>query len=804
MLLAFGEADPAIREPAVAEVNKMWKIDSVGFARKLLVVIKEGSKVPHRAYCMALIHATTVFKKTTNVAKTRDETHAYHLIDEALSKDYIDTAFPLFTAQDQLVSEFATTLVAHVAMYLMARDESIPVLPMICQKLVEPPFMLPCAKCLECVLNETFVDQSVQAEAMKMTLQLMGQQIPMNVKAQLIKVAGALIPALPELLCTPEDNTNFVNAMLGLTGVAELKLAAYDFWESLTLSAQVELFVYAPRFAEVSCADLVVEGQNEDVLKKIFSVWKYLCSYIYQNQAEALRPMVMGVIPHMLPICIKYAEMIDTDELDEEDQDTVFLDARETIESFAMLATDVCLPVLLNYAQQFLGSSNAHQREVATYVFHVVVSCAPVQEELTEQWAGLLKQSVAVAIGKLSDAAPRIVMLALKVTGMLADNYPTLHDFASIVPQLLPFLDTPLGVASWQSVKDVIALITDNNVLGQVCDALLEKGTSVSLRCLYGVLEKTRQRAIAGALMTKAVALADIIATEEKDGTKLEDVLDVLDMMVCLVGEEAIGAYDHLFKFAYNCLTELDSPRALVLMENLVGFLSNPTYTMPTMNQVLLKLADNESTLMRKAAVAGIRELTKPGVRLGIQQQFGDCLQKLLGIFEDQSIDLELRIDCLDAMNALHEAFPTNMQSFYGRLIPMYKTVIVAIPQIAGEVASLATEATQYVLGAIHLMIAVVFEYPREVESAKTSLIQMALSTINEAIGLQEMSAGCMISLIDVLKALLHYNKDMTLEFMASNPDLVELIKEAATHDNPVITEEAGKLLVAISGAHPK
>ena len=792
LLLAFGEADEAVRVPACNALNKMWKVNPMEFARRLLIVIKEGAKVPLRAFCMAMVHATTVFKKATNIARTNDATLACDLIDAPLANEYIDVTFPLFTTGDT-ITNLATSLFAHVTIYIMERDKSVPVLPMICQKLQEPNLMLPCAKCLECLFSEAYIDQSIQAEVMKITVQLMGQELTLETKAQLIKVVAALIPALPDLLHTPEDNSNFLGAMLQLTTVPELKASTYDFWEKLALSEHIELFAFCPRFAEVSFADMTATDRDDDILKKIFLIWQHLSDFGFDEESDAIKEMVMRSVPEMLPVFINFAEMVDTDELDQEDSDALFLEARFALSSFAFGATDACLPVLMSYAEQFLNSSEVNRREMATYVFQILTQRAPPQEEMTEQWANILKQTVPVAIAKLSDPSPRIVLLAVNLIGLLAKNYPSLHDFPSLAPQLLPVLDTPLGPGAYSSVASVICLVSDPNALGQVCNALLEKGTGVTLKCLCDVLDSTRQAAIAGALMTKAIAMAEIIA-EEGDLNKIEDILDVLHMMVVLVGREAIGAYDHLFRFALQCLTQMDSPRALVLLESLAVCLSNPTYTLPAINQILTKLADSESTLMRKAAVAGVRELA----RLGIQDQFGDCLHKLLGIFDDQSVELELRIDCLDAINALHEAYPQSMQSFYNRLIPMYKTVIVGIPQIAAQDDSVATEACEYTLGAIHLMIAVVFDYPRDVAAAKANLIEMAISAIKEAVGLRDMSAGCMISVIDVCKALLQHYQEQALSFIRGSPDLVELLKAACQQGNPVITEESRKILALL------
>jgi len=461
------------------------------------------------------------------------------------------------------------------------------------------------------------------------------------------------------------------------------------------------------------------------------------------------------------------------------------------VTAFAEGASGASAPVLLEYARQFLNSESAARREVAVFCCLAVLAGAPGCDAVDEAWAGLLGHAADVALAKLGDGAVRVVALAVELIGVLAGEYPTLRDFAGLVPPMIQLLDTVLADTASGTLSRILGRLPDEAAARDICSGLLERMSPPALRCVQYCIEKTKSLLVAGSLLTKAVAVAEIMASDQGLVASIDDILHAVDTMVVIVGTHAVGAYDGLFRFAYGCLGHFGSPRALCVMEKISGYLRNPAHFLSTLNQALGRLTDTNSFAMREAAVATVSGLA----RLGIEDQFGDCPGKLLAIVEDQCVEPELRIACLDAINAMHSTGPERMQPYYGRLVPMYKGLIASIPEIAREDDENGAATVAYVLEALKLMMLVVF--PSTCGPAKAGLIEMVLETVVLTMSLSEtidrVDEHCVVNLVDVIKVLLQHNAAETQAFMARTEGLMDFLGEAS-RTFQVVAEEVERM----------
>jgi hypothetical protein len=464
----------------------------------------------------------------------------------------------------------------------------------------------------------------------------------------------------------------------------------------------------------------------------------------------------------------------------------VYLSARRALLSAVLAVFDLVVPILADYFNSFFQNAeavvNAIEVEVVLNCFYSVAYGIVHLERETESDLQMVREAFRFISNCLNFESIRVVSYAIQYLEFFACNLSQSFDFRQhIEPLMIHFRDS-LSASASSCIAEILSRAYIS-LISQVFLALFEFETYDSIHCIFSVLSMVRSADLIAPFFERTIHLATRFANEDqKESTmKLDCILELLDLMIAVIGKEASAFLNDLFSFLRDCFLRFHCYFALRSMCSIASLTKNQLFVQATLTQLIPAISEDSPFDQQTIAVGCIDILAD----CDIQAQFHVIMAALLSLIHSTDAD-SVKIDCLEAINALHFHWPTLTNPYYGRLLPLLETGLGNIGTAYED--SEETRLMTAILTAIKLML--MSGQGREVVEG------LAIKAINLALEMKGWTTAAMFELCSVLNLMIKQRGQKMRDWIRGNADLMQILTDEEWLEHA--GEEVGKLIAII------
>ncbi|KAH0793293.1 hypothetical protein GPJ56_002851 [Histomonas meleagridis] len=774
--------DNEILKQANSQIEMLKNKSPFEFVQVLFLILQNSTKFPPQSVMMSLILARVSFLDATKIKKLNDPTKSYLLIPPEFANEFGNFVNMLLSNQDPNVIQHASNLFGQIAIYLLQFNPMDPIVSLICQNIASAQNKLAYCKALLYVVQDFELESQYQVHVFNIVQSvLLSNNSDDNIKSILLQILSQLVSILSTVLLNQEQCRQYVTAIYSLSASEALKSSVYDYFGSITLEAP-ELLGYILEIFVQSIKDLV-STQDEFVMYNIFYMWEKLADYSYTE--GLFQNELANLLPQIMPIFLKFAESIpNPTELDSyEEQCAPHIDSRNCIQSFIFPFHEILIPILFQYVNANISSTEPQKREVSLFC----LSTSYIIKENRNLFS-FVDQCLIFIRNGFQDTI-RIVKESLELLKNIISYAPDEKDYSPFIPVLMQLINTPLK----PTVLDVFESYLEIEQLGGnipiIFQTLLAQQDAASIDCARKFLQKVSTAEFVQSFIARTIALIEVSVTENDDASYTSSLIDLLLDMINIMKENIVPYFQGIFNLIDQIYKrfEIPSASALRVISCISSIIGDPKFMQYSIEQVMIHMTD-ENEFMIAAVLSSITNYLS---KCKTTENYLHEIMRLLFEMIDKDFNIDTKTSVLEAINALHSSFPTKFIPFFAKLMNVYKGALENISIINDNdkkdethlavdlISAILESLSMYLISAIQL----------NAQDAVQECIQLSLASIQMASGLSAMNAICVLDIFTLLNQLLDIDQNAVKGFILQCNSLKELLAEARGSANQEILQ---------------